>query len=93
MVGLPLPHMIDPMRNPLNFGLIQLVLTLPVVFTGYKFYQVGIKNLVQLSPNMDSLVAIGTLTAFLYSLFGIYQISQGMHIMRCIFTLNRQPLF
>lgn len=77
MVGLPLPHMIDPMRNPLNFGLIQLVLTLPVVFTGYKFYQVGIKNLVQLSPNMDSLVAIGTLTAFLYSLFGIYQISQG----------------
>lgn len=69
--------MIDPMRNPLNFGLIQLVLTLPVVFTGYKFYQVGIKNLVQLSPNMDSLVAIGTLTAFLYSLFGIYQISQG----------------
>ena len=77
MVGLPLPHMIDPMRNPLNFGLIQLVLTLPVVFTGYKFYQVGIKNLVHLSPNMDSLVAIGTLTAFLYSLFGIYQISQG----------------
>lgn len=77
MVGLPLPHMIDPMRNPLNFGLIQLVLTLPVVFTGYKFYQVGIKNLVQLSPNMDSLVAIGTLTAFLYSLFDIYQISQG----------------
>ena len=77
MVGLPLSHMIDPMRNPLNFGLIQLVLTLPVVFTGYKFYQVGIKNLVQLSPNMDSLVAIGTLTAFLYSLFGIYQISQG----------------
>ena len=77
MVGLPLPRMIDPMRNPLNFGLIQLVLTLPVVFTGYKFYQVGIKNLVQLSPNMDSLVAIGTLTAFLYSLFGIYQISQG----------------
>ncbi len=77
MVGLPLPHMIDPMMNPLNFGLIQLVLTLPVVLTGYKFYQVGIKNLVQLSPNMDSLVAIGTLTAFLYSLFGIYQISQG----------------
>lgn len=77
MVGLPLPHMIDPMMNPLNFGLIQLVLTLPVVLTGYKFYQVGIKNLVQFSPNMDSLVAIGTLTAFLYSLFGIYQISQG----------------
>lgn len=77
MVGLPLPHALDPMMNPLNFGLIQLVLTLPVVLTGYKFYQVGIKNLVRLSPNMDSLVAIGTLTAFLYSLFGIYQIANG----------------
>ena len=77
MVGMPLPHIIDPMMNPLNFAMIQLVLTLPVVVAGYKFYQVGIKNLIQLSPNMDSLIAIGTLTAFFYSVFGIYKIIQG----------------
>ena len=77
MVGMPLPHLIDPMMNPFNFGIVQLILTLPVVMAGYKFYQVGIKNLIQLSPNMDSLIAIGTLTAFFYSVFGIYKITQG----------------
>ena len=77
MVGMPLPEFIDPMMNPLNFAIIQLLLTIPVVMTGYKFYQVGIKNLIQLSPNMDSLIAIGTLTAFFYSVFGIYKIIQG----------------
>lgn len=77
MVGMPLPHLIDPMMNPFNFGIVQLILTLPVVMAGYKFYQVGIKNLIQLSPNMYSLIAIGTLTAFFYSVFGIYKITQG----------------
>ena len=77
MVGMPLPHLIDPMMNPFNFGIVQLILTLPVVMAGYKLYQVGIKNLIQLSPNMDSLIAIGTLTAFFYSVFGIYKITQG----------------
>lgn len=69
--------MIDPMMNPLNFALIQLVLTLPVVIAGYKFYKIGLKNLIKLSPNMDSLIAIGTLTAFFYSVFGIYMITKG----------------
>ena len=64
MVGMPLPEFIDPMMNPLNFAIIQLLLTIPVVM-GYKFYQVGIKNLIQLSPNMDSLIAIGTFCIFL----------------------------
>ena len=74
---MPLPKMIDPMMNPLNFALIQLVLTLPVVIAGYKFYKIGLKNLIKLSPNMDSLIAIGTLTAFFYSVFGIYMITKG----------------
>lgn len=77
MVGMPLPKIIDSMMNPFNFALIQLVLTLPIVVAGYKFYKIGLKNLIQLSPNMDSLIAIGTLTAFFYSLFGMYMITQG----------------
>lgn len=77
MLGMPLPHIIDSMMNPLNFALIQVVLTLPVMVMGYKFYHVGIKNLFKLSPNMDSLIAISTLAAFIYGLFGIYKINLG----------------
>ncbi|MDE5977825.1 MAG: heavy metal translocating P-type ATPase [Turicibacter sp.] len=77
MIGMPFPHVIDPMMNPFNFAMVQFVLTLPILLTGYKFYQIGVKNLIQLSPNMDSLIAIGTLTAFFYSMFGIFKIIQG----------------
>ena len=47
------------------------------MIAGYKFYKIGLKNLIKLSPNMDSLIAIGTLTAFFYSVFGIYMITKG----------------
>jgi Cu+-exporting ATPase len=77
MLGMPLPHIIDSMMNPLNFAVIQLALTLPVMIAGYKFYLIGIKNLFKLSPNMDSLIAISTLAAVLYGIFGIYKIQMG----------------
>ncbi|MEG1254263.1 heavy metal translocating P-type ATPase [Clostridium sp.] len=79
MVGMQLPDIITPMMNPLNFALIQVILTLPVMLVGYKFYKIGLKNLFKLSPNMDSLISIGTLAAFLYGLFAIYKIIQGNH--------------
>ena len=79
MAGMHLPNIIDPMANPLNFALIQLILTLPVMIVGYKFYKIGLKNLFKLSPNMDSLISIGTLAAFLYGIFAIYKIMQGNH--------------
>ena len=77
MIGMPLPKIIDPMINPLNFAMIQLVLTIPVMIIGYKFYYIGYKNLFKLSPNMDSLIAIGTSAAFIYSLYGTYKIYTG----------------
>ena len=77
MVGMPLPKIIDPMMNPFNFAIIQLVLTIPVMIIGYKFYYIGYKNLFKLSPNMDSLIAIGTSAAFIYSLYGTYKIYIG----------------
>ena len=80
MVGMPLPEIIEPMVNPLNFAIVQLCLTAPVMLIGYKFYQVGIKNLFRVSPNMDSLIAVGTLAAFIYSLYAMVQIVQtGNH--------------
>ena len=77
MVGMPLPSIIDPMKNPLNFALVQLILTIPVMVAGYKFYKIGYKNLFKLSPNMDSLIAIGTSAAVAYGLFAIYKILNG----------------
>lgn len=71
MLGLPLPQIIDPMVNPLNNGLVQLLLTLPVMFSGRDFYRKGLPSLLRGAPNMDSLVAVGTGAAFLYSLWNV----------------------
>ena len=65
---LPLPRQIAMDQNPLNFSLAQLILTIPILICGRKFYVVGIRSLLKGNPNMDSLVAIGTGSAFIYSL-------------------------
>lgn len=77
MINFPLPEIIHHHKNPLNFALAQIILTIPVVYAGRKFYKVGFRNLIKLSPNMDSLIAIGTSAAIIYGLFAIYQISSG----------------
>ncbi|EPY6471129.1 heavy metal translocating P-type ATPase [Clostridium sporogenes] len=76
-IGFRLPEFIDPMMNPRNFAMIQLLLVLPVIIVGYKFFTVGFKALIRRSPNMDSLIAIGTSAAFLYGIFAIVQIYNG----------------
>lgn len=73
----PIPSFLEPMQFPLIFALTQIVLVIPVIIAGYKFYTVGFKALVQRSPNMDSLIAIGTTAAVVYSLYSTYQISVG----------------
>ena len=65
---LPLPHFLHMEANPFNYALAQLVLTVPVLIAGRKFYLVGLRALFKGNPNMDSLVAIGTGSAFIYSL-------------------------
>ena len=77
MIGLPVPAALAPMENPLLYGLIQLLLTVPVIGVGYKFYTVGFRTLFKGSPNMDSLVAIGTSAAFIYSVYSFVQITLG----------------
>ncbi len=76
-VRLPLPRIIDDRYNPLNFALIQLIFTIPVLICGRNFFINGTKNLLKLHPNMDSLVMVGTTTAFLYSLYNTWTIVQG----------------
>lgn len=65
---LPVPDIINMHTHPLNFALAQMILTIPVLICGKKFYLVGLRALFKGNPNMDSLVAIGTGSAFLYSL-------------------------
>ncbi|WP_027131680.1 heavy metal translocating P-type ATPase [Fusobacterium necrophorum] len=77
MLGLPLPSLFSMEENPLFFAFIQLVFSLPVLYFGRHFYQKGLKQLLLRAPNMDSLIAVGTGAAFLYSLYGLYQIMQG----------------
>ncbi len=67
MVGVKLPQIISPTQNPQNYSLIQFVFTIPVLLAGKKFYINGYKSILNLSPNMDSLVAVSTTAAFLYS--------------------------
>ncbi|MCR1897524.1 heavy metal translocating P-type ATPase [Irregularibacter muris] len=79
MIGMPLPDFINPMINPMAFAVAQLLLTIPVVIAGNRFYTVGFKALIRRSPNMDSLIAIGTAAAVLYGIFATVKIAGGHH--------------
>lgn len=77
MIGLPIFDFIDPMNYPLRYSLLELFMAIPVIVVGNKFYAVGYKALINRSPNMDSLIAIGTTASFLFSLYSIFQIKNG----------------
>ncbi|SDQ89497.1 heavy metal translocating P-type ATPase [Virgibacillus salinus] len=77
MIGLPLPGFIDPELNPVNFVITQLILTTPVMILGKSFFTVGFKTLFKGHPNMDSLIALGTSAAYLYSLIATIFVLMG----------------
>ena len=72
-LSVSLPSFIEPSLHPMRYAAIQLILVIPIVIVGNKFYRVGFKALIQRSPNMDSLVAVGTSAAILYSLYHMYK--------------------
>ncbi|MET3558517.1 Cu+-exporting ATPase [Streptococcus rupicaprae] len=77
MLGLPVPNQLSPDQAPMAFALVQLALTMPVMWLGRDFYQRGFRNLLKAHPNMDSLIAVGTGAAFLYGLYAVWAIGQG----------------
>lgn len=77
MIGLPLPTFLTPEVSPIAFAIIQLLLVMPIMYLGKHFYKDGFSNLIQGAPNMDSLVAVGTGAAFVYSLFSFIMILVG----------------
>ncbi len=76
-LGVPLPMFMNPHMFPLVFALVQLILTIPVMIAGGRFFRVGFKTLIKGSPNMDTLVAIGTGSAFLYGVYATVLIYLG----------------
>ena len=73
----PVPPGLHPMEFPLRHALVQLALVIPVLIAGARFYTSGFKAIRQGSPNMDSLIAMGTAAAVFYSLYSIYKITDG----------------
>ena len=76
-IRLPLPWFLDPMRYPLVFALAQVALVIPAIVAGNRFYRVGVKAILHRAPTMDSLIAIGTAAAVLYSLYSTWRIARG----------------
>ena len=66
-------------KNPLNFTIAQFILVIPVLIVGTPFFKKGIKSLINFKPNMDSLITIGTISAFLYSLYESVKVISGNH--------------
>jgi Cu+-exporting ATPase len=86
MIGMPLPNIISPEHNLGLFAIVQLLLTLPVVYVGKHFYIKGFKALFKRLPNMDSLIAIGTSAAVIYSMYATVMIIMGdMHFMHSLY--------
>ncbi len=80
--GLPIPDFVmnafHGNENAMNFALTQFLLVLPIIYLNRKFFSVGFKTLAHLSPNMDSLIALGAGAAVVYGVFAMYRISYGL---------------
>ncbi len=78
MVGIPAPHWYHGRENALVAGLLQLLLTLPVVFLNRVYYRRGLKSLWHRSPNMDSLIAVGSGAALIYGIAALFRMAYAM---------------
>lgn len=85
-IKLPLPNIIHYDTNPFNFAFIQWILATIILCMGYTFFTRGMKALFHRAPNMDTLVAVGTGSAYLYSLYSLVMILQGnMHAVHSLY--------
>ncbi|HEL0613939.1 TPA: heavy metal translocating P-type ATPase [Streptococcus equi subsp. zooepidemicus] len=78
MLGLWLPDVLSPRLHAISYGLVQLLLTLPVLFLNRQYYENGFKALIKKRPNMDSLVALATSFAFSYSAYSFFKLVAGV---------------
>ena len=78
MMGLPLPHFMHGTANAITFSFTQFILTVPIVIINSHYFKNGFRNLIKGSPNMDTLIALGSGAALAYGIFAIYRIGWGL---------------
>jgi len=78
MLGIPLPYFLHGTENALIFAFTQFILILPILYVNRKYFDKGFKALIKRSPNMDSLIAIGSASAVLYGIYAIFVIGYGL---------------
>ncbi|NLY09473.1 MAG: cadmium-translocating P-type ATPase [Tissierellia bacterium] len=78
MIGIPRPHFLDGTSNAMTFALTQLFMTLPVLYVNRKFFINGFSAILRKTPNMDSLIAIGSSAAVVYGIYALYKLSYGL---------------
>ena len=78
MVGLPLPAFLSGHHNAVSFAFTQFLLCLPVILVNFKFFRNGYTSLFHGSPNMDTLIAVGSSASLIYGVFAIYRMSYGL---------------
>lgn len=78
MMNWPLPEIFLGKENALIFTFTQFLLVIPIIFVNFKYYRIGYKMLWKRSPNMDSLIALGSSAALVYGIYAIYKIGYGL---------------
>ena len=79
MIGLPEVPFLGMHTNPINYTIALLILSIISIIMGWDILKNGYKNLIHKTANMDTLVGLGVLSSFLYSLYGTYMILKGHH--------------
>ena len=77
MIGIPMPAFMAANSHPLTYALTQCLLTVPILGMNREFYLQGFPSLARGGPNMDSLIAVGTSAAFIYSTWNLVEIFLG----------------
>lgn len=80
MWHVPMPAFLEGTQNAIAFAFTQFLLMLPVVYVNFSYFKNGFRNLWRRSPNMDSLIALGSTAAIVYGIFAIYKIGYGLGI-------------
>ena len=83
--GLPLPDIIGMESHPVNFALSELLLTIPILYIGKRFFISGFNSLLHWNPNMDTLVAVSCSASFLYSLINIFLLTDSPHVIHSLY--------
>ncbi|MGN0594333.1 MAG: heavy metal translocating P-type ATPase, partial [Hominimerdicola sp.] len=78
MINIPMPAILSGHENMMIFAITQLLLTVPIIALNFHYFRNGFKNLIHRSPNMDSLIALGSTAAFVYSVYGLYKMAYFM---------------